>query len=52
MKVIENILLWRSHFNSECQNLCSGMLKTKAIIDIFWTQFFLFSFISELKTDI
>ena len=25
--------------------------KTKAIIDIFQTQFFLFSFISELKTD-
>ena len=26
--------------------------KTKAIIDIFWTELFLFSFISELKTDV
>ena len=30
--------------------MCSGMLKTKVIIEIFQTQFFLFSFISELKT--
>ena len=29
--------------------MCSGMLKTKANIDIFWTQSFLFSFISNSR---
>ena len=44
--------MWRSHFNSECQNHMFWNAKAKAIMTYFRHNSFFFSFISELKTDI
>ena len=41
--------MWRSHFNSECQTTCSGMLETKAIIDIFRHNSFYFLSFQNLR---